>query len=78
MLRTCLAAAEVDGTVSVFLEPIALYHERDLHEAGDDGWLARYGRPPSWAAGHVPDRPGPAARRRHRPDHRRRSATGCG
>src|SRR6266545_2756366 len=26
LLRTCLAAAVVDGTVSVFLEPIALYH----------------------------------------------------
>ena len=31
MLRTCLAAAEVDGSVCVFLEPIALYHTRDLH-----------------------------------------------
>jgi len=40
MLATCLAAADVDGTVSVFLEPIALYHERDLLTAGDDGWLA--------------------------------------
>ena len=26
----------------VFLEPIALYHTRDLHEDGDDGWLAAY------------------------------------
>ena len=39
MLRTCAAAAAVDGTVSVFLEPIALYHTRDLHEPGDEGWL---------------------------------------
>ena len=31
LLRTCVAAAAVDGTVSVFLEPIALYHTRDLH-----------------------------------------------
>ena len=54
MLRTCLAAAEADGTVSVFLEPIALYHERDLHEAGDEGWVARYDPPASWAARHVP------------------------
>jgi 2-oxoisovalerate dehydrogenase E1 component len=54
MLRTCLAAAEADGTVSVYLEPIALYHERDLHEAGDDGWVARYDPPAAWAAGHVP------------------------
>jgi 2-oxoisovalerate dehydrogenase E1 component len=54
MLRTCLAAADVDGTVSVFLEPIALYHERDLHAAGDDGWLAAYQPPAAWAAGHIP------------------------
>ena len=45
MLRTCLAAAEVDGSVCVFLEPIALYHERDLYEPGDGGWLARYEPP---------------------------------
>ncbi|HKU40415.1 MAG TPA: transketolase C-terminal domain-containing protein, partial [Polyangiales bacterium] len=42
MLRTCLAAARVDGRVCVFLEPIALYHTRDLHEDGDAGWLAPY------------------------------------
>ncbi|TDE09538.1 MFS transporter [Jiangella asiatica] len=40
MLRTCLAAAAVDGTVSAFLEPIALYHTRDLYSDGDGGWLA--------------------------------------
>lgn len=40
MLRTCLAAGAVDGQVSVFLEPIALYHTRDLHDDGDDGWLS--------------------------------------
>jgi 2-oxoisovalerate dehydrogenase E1 component len=39
MLRTCLAAAQVDGTVSAFLEPIALYHTRDLYEDGDEEWL---------------------------------------
>jgi 2-oxoisovalerate dehydrogenase E1 component len=39
MLRTCVAAAIADTTVAVFLEPIALYHRRDLHEAGDGGWL---------------------------------------
>ncbi|MBA3529035.1 MAG: MFS transporter [Propionibacteriaceae bacterium] len=39
MLRTCFAAAAVDRTVSVFLEPIALYHSRDLHDPGDDAWL---------------------------------------
>ena len=40
MLRTCLDSARVDGSVCVFLEPIALYHTRDLHEDGDEGWLA--------------------------------------
>jgi len=49
MLRTCAAAARVDGRVCVYLEPIALYHRRDLHEPGDHGWLAPYD-----AAGHVP------------------------
>ena len=40
MLRTCVAAAMADSAVSVFLEPIALYHRRDLHNDGDGGWLA--------------------------------------
>ena len=42
MLRACLDAATELGQVSVYLEPIALYHERDLHEAGDRGWLGTY------------------------------------
>ena len=54
MLRTCVAAAEVDGTVSVFLEPIALYHTRDLHEPGDGLWTAAYRGPQHWAADDVP------------------------
>ncbi|MFG2059075.1 transketolase C-terminal domain-containing protein [Micromonospora sp. NPDC048930] len=54
MLRTCLAAAAVDGTVSVFLEPIALYHTRDLYAEGDGEWLGEYAEPGAWAAGHVP------------------------
>jgi len=47
MLRGAVAMAAEDGRVVVFLEPIALYHERDLHEAGDNGWLAEYPAPPS-------------------------------
>jgi 2-oxoisovalerate dehydrogenase E1 component len=47
MLRGAVAMAAEDGRVVVFLEPIALYHERDLHEAGDSGWLADYPAPPS-------------------------------
>jgi 2-oxoisovalerate dehydrogenase E1 component len=40
MLVTCAEAALVDGSVCVFLEPIALYHTRELHEEGDEGWVA--------------------------------------
>ncbi len=54
MLRTCVAAAVSDGTVCAFLEPIALYHTRDLFEVGDGGWTAPYAAPDRWAAEHVP------------------------
>nr|WP_239090891.1 thiamine pyrophosphate-dependent enzyme [Asanoa iriomotensis] len=54
LLRTCLASAAVDGSVCVFLEPIALYHTRDLYEDGDNEWLAPYLGPASWADAHVP------------------------
>ncbi|MGN9918685.1 transketolase C-terminal domain-containing protein [Micromonospora palomenae] len=54
LLRTCLAAAAVDGSVCVVLEPIALYHTRDLYEPGDGEWLGQYAEPGGWAAGHVP------------------------
>ncbi|WP_370465340.1 thiamine pyrophosphate-dependent enzyme [Nocardia sp. CS682] len=40
LLRTCVSAARVDGRVCIYLEPIALYHTRDLHEPGDSAWLA--------------------------------------
>ena len=35
MLRTLAALAKVDGRVSIFLEPIALYMTKDLYEPGD-------------------------------------------
>jgi 2-oxoisovalerate dehydrogenase E1 component len=54
MLRTCAAAASVDGAVCVFLEPIALYHARDLHDEGDEAWTAPYRGPDHWAEDHVP------------------------
>ena len=54
MLRTCVAAAVADGTVSVFLEPIARYHTRDLHVPGDEGWTAPYAPPAAWAHEHIP------------------------
>jgi 2-oxoisovalerate dehydrogenase E1 component len=47
MLRGAIAMAAEDGRVVVFLEPIALYHEKDLHEDGDGGWLTDYPPPPS-------------------------------
>ncbi|MFL6141915.1 MAG: thiamine pyrophosphate-dependent enzyme [Labedaea sp.] len=43
MLHTCAAAAKLDGRVCVFLEPIALYHTKDLYRDGDDEWLAPAG-----------------------------------
>jgi 2-oxoisovalerate dehydrogenase E1 component len=54
MLRACLAAAAADGSVCVYLEPIALYHTRDLYEPGDNEWLAPYAGPAEWAGGHTP------------------------
>jgi 2-oxoisovalerate dehydrogenase E1 component len=38
MLRTLAAAARVDGRVCVIVEPIALYHTKDLFP-GDGGWV---------------------------------------
>jgi 2-oxoisovalerate dehydrogenase E1 component len=45
MLRTLMALSKVDGRVSVFLEPIALYMTKDLHEAGDGQWSFTYPAP---------------------------------
>ena len=42
MLRTCMRLAHEKGRVVVFLEPIALYMTKDLHEAGDNEWLFHY------------------------------------
>lgn len=45
LLRGAVALARACGRVVVFLEPIALYHERDLYADGDEGWLFDYPRP---------------------------------
>ncbi|MEX2527348.1 MAG: thiamine pyrophosphate-dependent enzyme [Gemmatimonadota bacterium] len=45
MLRGCVATAAECGRVVIFLEPIALYHERDLHVKGDGLWLRDYPPP---------------------------------
>ena len=61
MLRGCLSLAESSGRVVCFLEPIALYHERDLYEEGDGRWLTDYPAPgsallPGEVGVHHPDR----------------------
>lgn len=40
MLRSLAASAQLDGTVGVFVEPIARYHTTDMLAAGDKAWLA--------------------------------------
>jgi 2-oxoisovalerate dehydrogenase E1 component len=45
LLRGCVALAKECGRIVVFLEPIALYHERDLHADGDGLWLSDYPAP---------------------------------
>jgi len=50
MLRTCAALCRVDGRVVAFLEPIALYMTKDLHERGDGRWLFPYPAPGEAAA----------------------------
>ncbi len=42
LLRGAVALARECGRVVCFLEPIALYHERDLHDEGDGLWLSDY------------------------------------
>jgi 2-oxoisovalerate dehydrogenase E1 component len=48
LLRECLALAG-EGRVCVYLEPIALYHQRDLQE-GDAAWTGTYVPPAAWPA----------------------------
>ncbi|HMN68761.1 MAG TPA: thiamine pyrophosphate-dependent enzyme [Bdellovibrionales bacterium] len=42
MLRACAREAWENGRVVVFVEPIALYMTRDLHEANDKAWTGTY------------------------------------
>ncbi|GGB52133.1 MFS transporter [Shewanella inventionis] len=42
MLRECVRLAQEEQRVVVFLEPIALYMTRDLHEVGDNLWAGQY------------------------------------
>ncbi|MDI9949362.1 thiamine pyrophosphate-dependent enzyme [Rhodococcus sp. IEGM 1305] len=54
MMHTCAAAARTAGALCVYLEPIALYHTRDLYENGDERWLAPYPDPAKRTENHVP------------------------
>ena len=40
LLLECVELAELEGRVCVVVEPIALYHSRDLYEPGDGLWVA--------------------------------------
>jgi 2-oxoisovalerate dehydrogenase E1 component len=42
MLRTMMALAAVDGRVCAFIEPIALYMTKDLHQPDDNAWCFEY------------------------------------
>ena len=45
MLRTCAALAKINGRVVAFMEPIALYMAKDLHEPKDNQWVFDYPAP---------------------------------
>jgi 2-oxoisovalerate dehydrogenase E1 component len=45
MLRTMTSLAHDHGKVCVFLEPIALYMQKDLHEPNDGAWQFGYPQP---------------------------------
>lgn len=52
MYRTAEHLTLTERQVVVFVEPIALYHERHLHDEADEGWLASLA-PASAALGEV-------------------------
>jgi len=61
MLRTMTSVAHDHGKVCVFLEPIALYMQKDLHDEGDGQWQFGYPAPAEvmpFGEGRVYD-PGP-------------------
>ncbi|MGB0968535.1 MAG: alpha-ketoacid dehydrogenase subunit beta, partial [Halocynthiibacter sp.] len=45
MLRECVRLAREEQRVVVFVEPIALYPMRDLHDAKDSAWMDMYPAP---------------------------------
>ena len=42
MLRTATREAYTNGRIVVFIEPIALYMVKDLHQPSDDKWSSKY------------------------------------
>jgi 2-oxoisovalerate dehydrogenase E1 component len=60
MLRTCAALAKVNGRVVAFLEPIALYMTKDLHDDKDGAWLFPYPAPGEFVPYGSPRAYGPA------------------
>ncbi len=42
MLRECVRLAQEEKRLVVFIEPIALYMTRDLHDTGDNLWASKY------------------------------------
>ena len=62
MLHTLVDHARSTGAVCVYLEPIARYHDTDLHEPGDGLWASPYDPSPvpltstrSWSDGRPAD-----------------------
>lgn len=47
MMRACVREAFENGRIVVFIEPIALYMTKDLHELDDKGWSFPYPAPNS-------------------------------
>lgn len=45
MMRECVRLAREEQRIVVFIEPIALYMTRDLHDEGDGGWAHTYPTP---------------------------------
>ncbi|MCX7554151.1 thiamine pyrophosphate-dependent enzyme [Marinicella sp. S1101] len=49
MMRTMVALSKVNQRVSLFIEPIALYMQKDLYEEGDGLWNKKYPAPGEYA-----------------------------
>ncbi|VAW44024.1 TTP-dependent protein, related to E1 component of pyruvate/2-oxoglutarate/acetoin dehydrogenase, partial [hydrothermal vent metagenome] len=50
MMRTLVALSKINQRVSLFIEPIALYMQKDLYEEGDGMWNYPYPEPGKYSA----------------------------